>query len=378
MDSSVASGFVAAGKSRQGRLFRKQILKLGRLRLPSGDHLTIDSEFLNSVVSNFNSGTVDHVQIPAALDDNSHTEDPERNLGEVVGLEANDKGLFALMDFRKSSSMDAPGSTILGASAALALDYKKTDTGEKVGPVLLHVCATNRPHVTGMEEYSELIAASSDLQEQEVVFLSSEEEAMPDTELKDLEGEALADALKERFGIADVAAWAASLVPEAAAKPAVSFEPSEAQLEAARAEGRKELVEALSAVLGGDSKVELSASTPETVELSQSVAKLAEENSALSAQVVELSRSAARAEVDSYVAKGFILPKAVEPMTEIFLSNREQFEALLPSEPIVPLDALGQETVELTGSASPEADEARVASEVARISKEHKLAKEKV
>jgi hypothetical protein len=118
--------FVGLARTKTGRLFRKQILHFGKFSHPAapGGTLNVDRMFADTLVKNFNSGVSDIVQIPLAGGKNEHTEDPERNLGEVIGLETDEAGVHAVMDFRRSA--DAVGQTLLGASAMLNLDY--TDT----------------------------------------------------------------------------------------------------------------------------------------------------------------------------------------------------------------------------------------------------------
>src|SRR5204862_431120 len=62
------------------------------------------------------------------------------------------------------------GKTILGASAMLDLDYADVRSGQRVGPTLLHVAATNRPHLVDLEPYTDAVAASAS--SSEVVMLS--------------------------------------------------------------------------------------------------------------------------------------------------------------------------------------------------------------
>jgi len=365
------SGYLSLASGPKGRTYRKQILKRGSLRHPNtGKVIQIDDAFLGSIVANFNNGAVDHVQIPAATDTNEHSDDPERNLGEVVGLDVTEDGLFAHMEFRKDSVLDAPGKTILGASALLSLDYDDNSTGEKIGPTLLHVCATNRPYITGMDGYGELVAASVDTGSNNTRVTFLEAAAMPDldqirTSLNSQDVEMRKRALKE-LGIEDPDDWLALLAPPAPVAPD-NDELKEALItakEAGVAEANKQVVAALSDVLQlTDAAV---AAEEDPVALTTAVAakvdELVQSNVALTARLDAAERASAESEVDGLVAAGRVLPKQRDAFIELALTNRAQFDALVPDESIVPLTAVGVDAIEVPGGASlSEADAAKTA-----------------
>lgn len=310
-------GFVELARSQTGRLFKKQILKMdSSFTHPSapGKSIHIDREFAETMRRNFKAGVCDIVQIPLANDANAHVEDPLRNLGEVVDLTYDDKGVYVLMDVRKHA--EDVGKTLLGASALMHLDYKDTTTGASMGPTLLHTAVTNRPYLTNLDGFEEIAALSADTSGESPVMLipaADKENVMEPNEM--------ISALKEH-GI-DV---------EAMQRQIANSDP--------------ELITALSAVVAPDSNATLSLK-----DVASAVVELAEENVALSNSVSVLTTAneqmladKAAAEVDSLIKQGRILPKSRETMIALSQSDRGSFDSLVPDTALVSLSAVGVDT----------------------------------
>lgn len=151
--------FVSLSRSKSGRLFRKHILSKGTLHYPGvrGGKVEITDEFLTKLSENFNNKICPIVQTPIVGDNNAHSEDPLRNIGEVVGLEIENGKLYSVIDARDENAAGKLGKTLIGASAMLSLDYTDTRTGKKAGPALLHVAITNRPHLTDLDDFQEVL-----------------------------------------------------------------------------------------------------------------------------------------------------------------------------------------------------------------------------
>jgi len=327
-------GFVQLARSPQGRLYRKQILHVNgsfvHPKIP-GKKITVTREMADTMVRNFHNGACDIVQVPLVDSQNKHVEDPLRNIGEVVDLEATDTGVYAVIDARKKEYADELGKTLLGASAMMHLDYTDTKTGNHVGPTLLHVAVTNRPYITNLSDFEEVIAASADnYGEDRPVVLSP----ATDTEEDSMDLDEMLASLKEEHGI-DVLA-----LQEKAKAPG--------QVDTA------ELVTALSAVLQDAGAMSLSNTDEDTVtiedvanaviELSQDKVALAETVAELKADNDEMKLSRVKAEVKGYVAEGRILPSQTEAMEELALTNREMFDKLLPGDAIIELSERGVTT----------------------------------
>lgn len=321
--------FQELSRTPKGRLFRKQILKYGTWTHPSipGASLVIDRGVADSLKANFSAGVCDIVQVPVVDDANRHSEDPFRNIGEVVDLEVTEDGVYAHIDVRKPEAAEVMGKTLIGASAMMHMNYRDTRTGRHVGPTLLHTAVTNRPYITGLKDYEEIVRASADgLGDKFPVLLTNHEE----TRTMLTKDEMIA-ALREDHGI-DVEALQASA--GSAAPAALSGD----------------MVDALTSVLT-NAGVALSSTDPtdiSMVDIAGGVVELANANVALSNKIdaLEAERTAERtkaaeAEVDGLVEKGRILPKQRDAMLRLSLTDRETFEALLPESSLVSLSEDG-------------------------------------
>lgn len=333
-------GFVELSRSKQGRIFEKHILSFGELLYPGvrGGKVQIDQGFADTLMANFSNKVCDIVQVPKAGPNNEHTEDPDRNIGEVVGLVTRDKKIYAQIDARIEADADKLGKTLLGASAMMHLNYKDTRTGKAVGPTLLHVAVTNRPYVLDLDDYTELLAASAD-GTNDAVFLTAPTKEKPMT-LDDLLAE-----LKADHNI-DV--------------PAL-------QLSAENADKALALSNKIQEELIGTGLLTLSNGGEATADdLVGAVAEAGTKLLALSGRVDELveasTKVSAEARVDSLIRSGHILPKNKAAQVKLLLSNSDLFDELVPDKPIVKLSNEGGfETID-------ESHKETVDSEIARLS----------
>lgn len=315
------SDFVELSRTTQGKLFRKHILSKGVLHYPgvTGGKVDVDDALMDSLITNFNDHVCDIVQVPVADSANEHSEDPDRNIGEVVDLRKEGDKLYAYFDARDEEKAKKLGKTYLGASALMSLNYTDTRDGQKKGPTLLHVAVTNRPHIVDLEDYEELLAASAEGIKDAVVLTASAtpKEKVPMTDLDDL----LA-ALKDEHDID---------VPALQAKAAEKTEPALALSAELQAEIEKS---GLLKLTNGQAKDE---------DVLTAVVGIAEKSIALSAQVAEIQKTSAedkaRARVEKLVSDGFITPAKQEAYQALLLTNPEQFEAILPEKPLVALSA---------------------------------------
>lgn len=340
-------GFVELSRSKQGRIFRKQILHYGDLLYPGvkGGKVKIDESFADTLKANFDNKICDIVQVPKAGPNNEHSEDPDRNIGEVVGIVKASNGVYVDIDARSESDADKLGKTLLGASAMMHLNYTDTKTGKAVGPTLLHVAITNRPFVTDLEEFKEIVAASqvgADSTNRAVLLTapSQKEKVMPLDEL-------LAE-LKADHNI-DVPA-----LQETAANVAGAMALSNKIQEELVTTGLLKLSngeEATADVLIGA----VAEAGQKIVELSNKVDTLIEDG----------AKSAAGAQVEALVRSGHILPKNKDAMVELRLSNPTLFDQIVPDKPVVKLSNLGEES---GFEAVDESHKETVETEIARLS----------
>jgi len=352
---------VELSRQSTGTLFRKHILTKGELIHPGNkSRIKVDDAFVSKLKTNFDNKVCPIVQVPLANDSNQHVEDPDRNVGEVIDIEVKDDKVYAVIDARRNVDR-FKDKTYIGASAMLSLDYEDTNTGLKSGPTLCHVAVTNRPYITNLEDYEEIVKASADNSEEAVLLTEpaiedstgSEKEPEVEEHTKMTKEELLA-ALKAEHGI-DVAALQAEI-----AKPAE--EPKDVTAE---------LSNKLVAALTDAGVVKLSADNADAnvEQVVGAVVELANDNVKLTNRIdaLELSNKEiiANTEVDTKVREGFIEPSKKDAMVKLYLSNQDLYTELLPSEPIVELSAQRGTTVD----ADDKKVELDVDAEVARILK---------
>jgi hypothetical protein len=310
--------FVELSRSKTGRVFEKHILNYGDLIYPGAGTIKIDDDFADTLIANFTNKVCDIVQVPKAGPKNEHTEDPDRNIGEVIGLTKRDGKVYAQIDARIEADADKLGKTLLGASAMMHLNYPDTHTGKPMGPTLLHVAVTNRPFITKLEEFSELnelVAASADGSSDAVILTAptTKEFNMPTKE-------ELIAALSADHGI-DVVAL---------------------QAKASEADKAIALSHKIEEQLGTSGLIKLSnGETASADDLIGAVADAGSKIVALSNTVETLvedgKKKDATARVERLVATGHILPKNKEDNVTLLLSQPELFERLLPEKPVVEL-----------------------------------------
>lgn len=330
-------GFVELARTQKGRLFKKQILHMNsefvHPNLP-GKKIKVDENLAAALSKNFEKGYCDIVQVPIVDGKNAHVEDPLRNVGEVVGIEHDDKGIYAIIDARKEEYAEELGKTLIGASAMMHMDYVDTKTGDHVGPTLLHVAVTNRPYITNLGDFEEVVKLSADTLIDETPAILQD---AADLQEEQMNKDELLAVLKSEHGI-DVAALQA----------------------AANKDTTAELTAALSNVLKEAGVVSLSNADEDTigikdiaeavVELSGEKVQLEKTVESLVKQADELRLTNATKEIEDYIKAGRILPKQKEAMIALSMEDRETFELLLPDEPLVSLSADGVTTHEATDS----------------------------
>lgn len=339
---------VELSRKSTGTLFRKHILNVGKdLIHPAVGRIKIDDKFVQALKTNFDNKACDIVQVPKANAKNEHVEDPDANVGEVVDIEVKDNKVYAVIDARDPDAVQRfRNKTYIGASAMIAMNYTDTNSAKKVGPTLCHVAVTNRPYITNLEDYEEIVKASADNSDGAVLLTEpatetnsgSEEEPEPKGN-KPMTKEELIAALKTEHNI-DVEALQAD-----AAKPATDT-----------AELSNTLVKTLTDL--GVVKLSNSEDTTGNVEqVVNAVVDLAKDNVALSNRVESLEKRSAESEaafeVKTKVREGFIEPSKEKAMTALYLTNKDLYNDLLPAEPLV--DLSGKET-----GTSVDADENKV------------------
>jgi len=157
------SPYVELGGTGGVRRFAKHILSVGEtfVHPGTGKPLTVDESWWTDLKKNWDDKVVPICQFPAADEKNRHTENPLMNLGRVVDLRREGQKIMADIEVPDAAVADKIGSTILGASAMLHMDYRDSRSGQRRGKALIHVAATNHPHLVSLDPYRELVAATA-------------------------------------------------------------------------------------------------------------------------------------------------------------------------------------------------------------------------
>jgi hypothetical protein len=339
---SNGDGFVELARTKTGRLFKKHILTQGTLRHPTtGAEITIDDAFVKTLSDNFRNGVCDIVQIPLANDANEHSEAPDRNIGEVIDVQVQDKKVYAVMDVRDDTHADRVGKTYLGASALMHLDYTDTASGKKVGPTLLHAAVTNRPYVTGLEPYEEIVAATADTSSGAVLLSAVdvlETPIPPPATAQDTTGH---DTKETDMGQPQTPPAAKPSLEDllTALKSDHQIDVTALQAQAGQADQAAALSANLVKALTDAGVVSLSQTDQgvSTDDMVGAVAELATTNVALSNRVQTLERAGAEHAVTDLITAGRVLPAQKAAMVELRLTNPAIFDQIVPAEPIVKL-----------------------------------------
>lgn len=142
----------------RGTVYKKQIIKFGNYVDPWFPEwpMTLDSEWGDMIKDNFDKKVVGRVAVPA-----SHTDDPEKNRGELLAVENDGEGLNGTLDIRDPQTVqDIENELIWDDSISFTNNYID-EKGLGHGPVLFHVALVNNPYITGMSGFQALSKAAS-------------------------------------------------------------------------------------------------------------------------------------------------------------------------------------------------------------------------
>jgi len=334
-------------------LFRKQILRYGTWKhsaAPNGK-LEVTKDLVGEIVTNFNAGVRDEVPVPLG-----HERDAISSIGQIVGLEQDDEGLWGFHEIADEDHAAKLGSVWNGSSALIELDSVNRETGEKLGAVLIHNAITNAPVIQDLAPF-ESVALGEDAKDAVVIALQETNTggAMTLTETLQAIAETPDDELRTAL---------TELRPDMFAT-ANSEDDDEAAIAAARTEGADAVVAALAekgiAVSlsedddAKDPEVDVS-SAPEFVALSERVNTLEGEKAS----------TAVTAVVEAAVQAGKILPSQKDGMIAIGLSEGglELLESVIPEASLVDTSEKGANTANETNVALSEDDKA---SEISRL-----------
>jgi hypothetical protein len=162
-DHEDSEGFLELAKSATGRTFAKHLFTIGRTfsHPRTGKPVCFDENAWRSIKANYDRGVLGvPPTVPLANEHNAHDERPERNTGVVTGLERDGNRVIAMLDIRKADIAEQIANGLIGGiSAMVHLDYKDQN-GKSRGPALVHCCLTQRPFLTDLTPFEEVVAAT--------------------------------------------------------------------------------------------------------------------------------------------------------------------------------------------------------------------------
>lgn len=153
-DTSRAVKYAAAADypEAKGTLFKKRIINLGEYAdqwFPEY-FLHLDQEWADSVLANFKAKTVGRVYVPS-----SHTDDPDKNRGEVIDMFMSDDGagIDAIIDIRDSDTVEKIEQDLIwDCSIGFTMNWI-TKEGEEKGAAIYHVALVNNPYIEDMTPF---------------------------------------------------------------------------------------------------------------------------------------------------------------------------------------------------------------------------------
>jgi hypothetical protein len=179
------------------QLWRKRVLPAGDV-LYEGKTLHFTPDYLRTLASSFSAKAYDAVSFQLADARNSHTNDPERHRGTVVGMSAEPDGLWLTLKPTEAGHKVLTENPNLGISARIVEQYQRSD-GKSFPAAIQHVLGTLDPRIPGLGAWQPVEMANAP---QAVIDLSGQpwvgEPALADDgELTQAEWEAMVAALTD-------------------------------------------------------------------------------------------------------------------------------------------------------------------------------------
>ena len=135
-------------------VFRVQALPYGSWVHPSDpdEQLIIDQTIVQAIVKNFKDGVLDNVPVPWR-----HTDHPAENTGVVVAAIEVEDGLDLIINIPEAKEQ-VDKELIGGISLSIDFEYMDKQTGDILGPTMLHCALVSNPYIKGMRKFEQLDA----------------------------------------------------------------------------------------------------------------------------------------------------------------------------------------------------------------------------
>lgn len=130
------------------RQWRKKILPIGEVEY-QGRMLHFTRDYLGKLADAFRSRAYDQVPFQLADAKNTHTNDPERTRGQILDLELEPDGLYALAEVTERGEQVLRDNPYLGVSARIVENYARSD-GKFYPAAIQHVLGTLDPRIPAL------------------------------------------------------------------------------------------------------------------------------------------------------------------------------------------------------------------------------------
>jgi hypothetical protein len=140
------------------RLWRKKVLPVGDVEY-KGRLLHFTKDYLGQLAQAFRDRAYDQVAFQLADAQNTHTNDPERFRGDIVGMDAEPDGLWLTLQPTEAGNKVLTENPNLGVSARIVEDYARSD-GRRFPAAIQHVLGTLDPRIPGLGAWTAIEAAT--------------------------------------------------------------------------------------------------------------------------------------------------------------------------------------------------------------------------
>jgi len=141
-----------------GGLWRKKLLPVGEVSY-KGRVLRFTRDYLRGLAQAFASRAYDQVPFQLADAQNTHTNDPERTRGEVVGMDLGSDGLYVTVQATDAGARVLQKNPRLGVSARIVEDYARSD-GQHYAAAVQHVLGTLDPRIPALGAWEPVEASN--------------------------------------------------------------------------------------------------------------------------------------------------------------------------------------------------------------------------
>ena len=133
-------------------VFRVQALPYGSWVHPSDpdEQLVIDQAVVQAIVKNFEDRVLDNVPVPWR-----HTEHPAENTGFVLAAIEVEDGLDLIVNVPEAKEF-IDKELVGGISLAIDFEYMDKQSGDILGPTMLHCALVSNPYLKGMRKFEQL------------------------------------------------------------------------------------------------------------------------------------------------------------------------------------------------------------------------------